>query len=324
MRVRPFIEAADAGRWDAWCEAAADATFLHTRRFLSYHGDRFVERSLVIEEDGGDWLGVLPAAVHPADPGIVVSHPGSTYGGLVHGGSLRGERALQALRLAAAHYAALGHARLQYKAVPHIYQRAPLQDDLYALFRLGAQRYRCDLSSCIALAHPLPVSERRRRGVKKAARAGVRFACGPQYAAALWPVLQDNLARRHDARPVHRLDEIEELMRRFPAHVVLRVALLGDDVVAGLVLFVCGDVVHAQYIAASEAGHACAALDGLFDHAIAEARATGARCFDFGISNEQQGRVLNEGLHRFKSEFGAGGVVHEFYELDLQGVQATQ
>jgi len=27
--------------------------------------------------------------------------------------------------------------------------------------------------------------------------------------------------------------------------------------------------------------------------------------------------VLNEGLYRFKSEFGAGGVAYECYELDL-------
>ena len=50
---------------------------------------------------------------------------------------------------------------------------------------------------------------------------------------------------------------------------------------------------------------------------VAEARARGACYFDFGISNEDEGRVLNEGLYRFKYEFGAGSAVHEFYELDL-------
>jgi hypothetical protein len=37
-----------------------------------------------------------------------------------------------------------------------------------------------------------------------------------------------------------------------------------------------------------------------------------------GISTEQQGTVLNDGLYRFKSEFGGGGVVHEFFEIDLR------
>jgi hypothetical protein len=43
----------------------------------------------------------------------------------------------------------------------------------------------------------------------------------------------------------------------------------------------------------------------------------GARYFDFGVSNEQEGRILNEGLYRFKTSFGAGGVAQEFYEVEL-------
>ena len=44
----------------------------------------------------------------------------------------------------------------------------------------------------------------------------------------------------------------------------------------------------------------------------------GLQDFDFGISTEAEGMILNEGLYRFKSEFGGGGVVHEFYEMRLE------
>ena len=159
MQARAYTPA-DADRWDAFCAEAYGATFLHTRRFLSYHGDRFSDRSLIFE-DGAHWLGVLPAARSLAQPDAVVSHPGITYGGLLHGGALRGEAMLDALQAACRLYAAAGARALLYKPVPHIYQRAPAQDDLYALFRLDARRVRCELSSCITLAHPLPVSERR-------------------------------------------------------------------------------------------------------------------------------------------------------------------
>ena len=319
MRVRPF-EAADAQRWDAFCDAACNATFLHTRRFLSYHGERFADRSLVVEDERGAWLGLLPAALSRDDPALVVSHPGITYGGLVHAGALRGEAMLHALQASRAHFAAAGFTRLQYKAVPHSYQRAPAQDDLYALFRLGARRIRGELSSCIDLAQAsplaLPVSERRRRALKKAQRAGLSIDAGAHLAEPLWQVIEDNLARRHGARPVHTLAEITELARRFPDRIRFVAARRGDAVLAGAVLFDTGGVVHAQYIAAGEEGMAVSALDLVFDHEITRARASGARWFDFGTSNEDQGRVLNEGLHRFKSEFGAGGVAHEFYELD--------
>jgi hypothetical protein len=39
--------------------------------------------------------------------------------------------------------------------------------------------------------------------------------------------------------------------------------------------------------------------------------------FSFGISTEEQGQYLNEGLIRNKESYGARAVVHDFYELPL-------
>ena len=315
MQARAYTPA-DAERWDTFCADAHGATFLHTRRFLSYHGDRFTDRSLIFE-DGARWLGVLPGAQSPSRANLVVSHPGITYGGVLHEGDLRGEGMLNALQAARDHYAAAGYQTLLYKPVPHIYHRAPAQDDLYALFRLGAKRVRCDLSSCIDLAHPLPVSERRRRALKKAQRAGLTLDTGAHLADELWPVLEANLAQRHGQKPVHSLPEMRMLLERFPQAIRVHVARLEKQVIAGTVLFIAGRVRHTQYIASNALGHETGALDLVFDRQIQEARDMNAQFFDFGISNEDGGRSLNVGLHRFKSEFGAGGAVHEFYEIDL-------
>ena len=315
MQARAYTPA-DAERWDTFCADAHGATFLHTRRFLSYHGDRFTDRSLIFE-DGARWLGVLPGAQSPSRADLVVSHPGITYGGVLHEGDLRGEGMLNALQAAREHYAAAGYQTLLYKPVPHIYHHAPAQDDLYALFRLGAKRVRCDLSSCIDLAHPLPVSERRRRALKKAQRAGLTLDTGAHLADELWPVLEANLAQRHGQKPVHSLPEMRMLLERFPQAIRVHVARLEKQVIAGTVLFIAGRVRHTQYIASNALGHETGALDLVFDRQIQEARDMNAQFFDFGISNEDGGRSLNLGLHRFKSEFGAGGAVHEFYEIDL-------
>jgi hypothetical protein len=41
-----------------------------------------------------------------------------------------------------------------------------------------------------------------------------------------------------------------------------------------------------------------------------------AKCFyDFGISNENQGRKLNNGLSYWKESFGASTIVQDFYEV---------
>lgn len=315
MDVRSFQEA-DAVHWDEFCANAFAATFLHTRQFLSYHGDRFLDQSLIVEDDG-HWLGIFPAAQHPNDRTCIVSHPGITYGGLLHSGRLRGESMIEAMECILRHYHGFGYERLIYKAVPHIYHRAPAQDDLYGLFRLGAKRVRCDLSSTVDLANRLSKSVRRRRSLKKAQTAGIYIEEDRKFAAPLWNVLAENLTRKHETKPVHSLNEINLLAKRFPDNIRFVAGLLNGRVEAGLVLFVTTMTHHAQYIAASAIGNKTCALDMIFEHCMAHASMQGVRWFDFGISTIDSGRVLNKGLHRFKSEFGCGSVVYEFLELSI-------
>jgi hypothetical protein len=253
----------------------------------------------------------------------VVSHPGITYGGLLHRGELLGEASLEAFEAACAHYLALGYESFRYKAVPHVYQQRPAADDLYALFRLGAVRYRCALSCAIDLANRPAPSQRRRRGAKKAVQRGVQLEEGAQLIPAIWRVVEDNLGRKYDLRPVHSAAEIALLHERFPTEIEFVAGVLDGQTVAGVVLFNTPTVTHAQYTASSQAGYDASALDAVFEHCITKAAARGARFFDFGNSNEEEGRRLNPGLYRFKTEFGAGGVVHEFYEILLKAASDT-
>src|ERR1022692_722952 len=149
--IRDYVPA-DANAWDDLVGRSVNGTMLHTRRFLSYHGDRFSDRSLIITNPRGWPIGVFPAAEDPADPSVVTSHPGMTYGGLVHDGSLHGASMMRVLGEIADACRAQGFTRLRYKAVPPIYQSAPADDDVHALFRLGASRYRCDLAAAINLS----------------------------------------------------------------------------------------------------------------------------------------------------------------------------
>jgi hypothetical protein len=292
-----------------------NGTFLHTRRFLAYHGDRFVDRSALVY-DSGVLAGVFPAAEALGDPATVVSHPGATYGGLVHGGRLLGARSLEALSTLREHYAQRGFTRLLYKPVPHIHVTQPAQDDLYSLFRLGAVRTRCDLNCAIDLGNRRAPSERRRRSLK---RASTMVTLDDHWLSVeeLWVVLVANLAREHGVSPVHTLAQLQALRASFPDWIHLCVARVEQRVEAGVILFNSRPAWHAQYIAASDIGYKVSALDAVFSAVIQAATAKGARWFDFGISTEQSGLVLNAGLYKFKSEFGGSGVVHEWYALEL-------
>ncbi len=320
VSVQPFTPR-DAARWDAFVARSANGTFLHTRRFLEYHGDRFEDRSVLLEH-GGKLVGVLPAAVDPDEPERVLSHPGLTYGGLVWAEAPAVDRLLARFAAVAAWYRAHGFRALRYKAVPASYHEQPSQNDLYALFRLGAARYRCDLAAVLDYRAGAQLASGRRNGIAKARRSGVTVARGEEHLGAFWPILEAQLGSRYGVPPTHTLAEMQDLFARFPEQLECVVGLQEGRVVAGTVLFKHPRTVHVQYSASSPPGRAAAALDLVLQTCIGAGAEAGKSYFSFGISSTDGGYGFNDPLHWFKTSFGAGGAVHEFYELELTGGNA--
>jgi hypothetical protein len=316
----PSVRSYEPGHSEAWDDLVArscNGTMLHTRRFISYHGDRFRDCSLMLEDRRGRVVGVFAAAEDPTEPEMVVSHPGLTYGGIVHDGTVCGASMIAALEEITGHYHNLGYRRLRYKVVPTIYHSSPADDDLYALFRLGARRYRCDLSAAIDLTNRGRLEHGRAQRRRRAEAAGVSTQEGWETITAFWGLLDEHLARRHGASPVHSLDEIRLLHDRFPDQVLLLAAKIDKVLVGGTVLFSAGPVLKMQYTATTEDGRATCATDLIIEHAIDLARRRGSRYFDFGTSTFDDGRTLRRDLYQFKTSFGAGGVVYDHYELDF-------
>jgi len=73
-------------------------------------------------------------------------------------------------------------------------------------------------------------------------------------------------------------------------------------------------VAHAQYIASTERGRKLGALDLLVNWLINQ-HYHKKLFFDFGCSNEQEGRALNHGLLEWKEGFGARACALDFYEV---------
>jgi len=306
--------------WDNFVRQSTVDNFLHTRKFLSYHGGRFVDKSVCARDEKGRLVAVFNAAEQPANKNYLMSHPGATYGGVICNEKCQGEQCVEVLSAIVRHYASQGYTKLVYKVVPFIYHQMLAQDDLYALFRLGARRAQSELSACIDLSRRGKISTRRKRALKKALAASVKIERGSHFIGSLWTILEENLKRKHDASPVHTVDEITTLYEMFPDEIDFVVATLNGEVVSGVVLFYSANAVHAQYIASSEKGYSLSALDAVFNFCINECKASGKRYFDFGTSNDAAGRILNSGLYAFKSEFGAGGVVYDRYEIELGNV----
>ena len=307
--------------WDEFVDRARQRSFLFRRAFMDYHSDRFRDASLLaIDARSGRVEGVIPANIGREDERVVQSHGGLTYGGLLTACNAETVLVSRMMEGCMERYRQCGFRWVDYKPVPHIYHLQPAEEDLYWLHRMGGRWVHRCISSAVSLHDPLPLSTLRRRKVARASKQGLlTFSEGMQWLPAYWEVLTEVLRVHHATRPVHSFDEMQRLMKAFPQSIRLHVVLSGHEVVAGCVLFVMPRVVHVQYIAASDTGRSLGALDLLFDRLIRRSREVlpEAHYFDFGISTEQGGTVLNEGLVFQKEGFGARGVCYDAYRLEL-------
>jgi hypothetical protein len=304
-------DATEAEAWNTFVATSRNGTFLHGRRFMDYHADRFVDASLMVKR-AGKLLALLPAN---RKENQVVSHGGLTYGGVIVGSDMRTSLMLDTMEAIAEHLRKTEATQLIYKPTPHFYHSAPVEEDLYALSRLGARLIQTDASAAICLPRRPKESQSRRQAAKRAAKEGITVTETKDW-TAFWDVLSNVLAERHEAAPTHSLAEIETLAQGFPDRIRLFGAMQGNVMHAGVVSFDCGRCVHIQYIAGSPEGREIGAIDATILHLI-QSVFVDRDWLDFGISTTDGGAVLNPGLAQQKEMFGARCVVYQRYALDL-------
>ena len=301
--------------WNAFVAASKNGTFLFDRGYMDYHSDRFRDCSLMFYKHG-KLLAMLPANWRE-DEGTVQSHGGLTYGGLIVPKDMIAVDALEVFSCAIDWMKReLGAHRWLYKPIPYIYSKLPAEEDLYALFRSGGKLKERGVSSVIDFSNRLPMRQSRKNGLAKARKAGLVVDDGNMTSdlEAFWNILAGILMDKHRKKPVHTVAELQLLAGRFPGQIKLHVVRDGGEVVAGALVYDMGHVVHTQYLASSDSGKRNGALDLLLKTLISEVYAD-RTYFDFGVSTENGGSYLNEGLIFQKEGFGARSVVYDTYEM---------
>lgn len=305
---RYTAERADA--WNAFVQQSKNGTFLFDRGYMDYHADRFADASLMCRRNGRLYA-VLPAN-RAGD--TIYTHQGLTYGGLVTDGEATAAGVLRLFEALNDRWRSEGIRRVVYKPVPYIYAAMPADEDLYALFRCGAQVVARGISTAVPYAGLRRWHKDRRTALNRARRHGVEVrltTCIEDF----WPMLTANLRERHHTAPVHTQEEMQHLMRQCPGHIALYEARLPDGTpVGGMLVYRTARVLHSQYLAASAEGKRCGAIEAIMEAVL---QAEGFAYFDFGISTEDGGHVLNEGLIYQKEGFGGRAVCYDTYAYDL-------
>jgi len=298
-------------QWDSFLFESKNSTFLFNRDFIDYHADRFNDYSLIIFDDK-KISALIPANIDIS--GIVQSHQGLTYGGFVFKRDSGLNEVLRYIHAALKYLFENGINTLKYKSLPKFYTTIGSDEVDYALFLINAKLYRRDTALVINLKDKLEYQKRRVRAINKAKKLGIIIAID-SFKEFWHEILTPNLMDRFGVKPVHSLYEIESLAKHFPQNIRQFNAYFNGRLVAGSTIFETKNVAHAQYISASEEGRKIGGIDYLFSFLI-ENTFFDKNYFDFGISNEDQGRRLNHGLLDWKEGFGGRTFSHDFYEIE--------
>ncbi|MFT5238945.1 MAG: hypothetical protein ACI9M9_002562 [Flavobacteriaceae bacterium] len=309
ITVRKY-EPQDKLLWDIFIEQAKNATFLFSRDFIEYHKDRFTDYSLLVHK-GKELVGLVPANLVENK---LYSHQGLTYGGLVLNNKSKLVDVSDYFAAVLSFLNSEGIDSLYIKLLPNIYHLLPSDELQYLLFITEAKLVRTDVSSTIELGNALKIKSNRMEGVKKAKKHNLRITEGAEFDEFWDEILVPNLKERHNAAPVHSLDEIKDLNSSFPNSILQFNVYDGNKLVAGATIFETKNVTHAQYISANADKQTLGSLDFLFEYLI-KTRFKDKKYFDFGTSNENSGKNVNKGLQYWKECFGARSIVHQTYEV---------
>lgn len=302
----------DKQEWDNFIDKSKNGTFLHKINYMHYHADRFQDCSLIIKKDE-KIVAVLPGNIKGS---VYYSHQGLTYGGLITLPETKAEDVISYFDIINQYLKEEKKiSKIIYKAIPYIYSSIPAEEDEYALFRMNASLISTRISSVILMNNKLPFSTLRNRCIKKAQKHNLNIKMDYSF-EDFWSILNLNLEKSHKAKPVHSLTEIQNLKSLFKDNIKLFSVYDGIECIAGAVVYITNNVAHVQYISANQKGKKLSALDYLFEFLINKVY-TKIKYFDFGISVENNGYHLNDGLIFQKQGFGARAVNYRLFKYYL-------
>lgn len=302
---------ADFNLWNDFISRAKNATFLFHRDFMEYHKDRFDDYSMMVFCDD-KLISIIPAN-RVEDK--VYSHQGLTYGGFVLDEKIRLGEVIQIAKTVVKFLFDHKISKFQLKLIPSIYNDYFSEEIEYCMFLTQSKLIRRDCLSVIDLTKEFIFSKERKACVRKGKKNGLVVKEENEFNLFWNKILIPNLSKKHQAKPVHSLEEIVALKNKFPEKIRQFNVYHNDEIVAGTTIFITDKVAHPQYLSGNERKNELGSLDFLYNHLITEVFHQ-KDYFDFGPSHENNGKSINQGILFWKESFGAKTTVQDFYEVE--------
>ena len=300
-------------RWNEFNKLARNGNFLFDRNYMDYHSDRFMDHSILLLDEKERIVACFPA--NEVEERIF-SHQGLTYGGLIQKKDQKIEVTLTLWDCILKYYKNLGYNEIIYKHFPSFLNDGLIQDTDYAMFLLKATLFRRDTAFVIEYKHQQKIASNYIREAKHAKKEGFYTEFSDDLSEFWGVILEPNLKSKFGVKPVHDLKEIQLLKNKFSNEIkFFGVYNAEDELVGGTLLYDFNSVRHCQYISSTSEARSSGALNLLFIDLINHSKDS-FEYFDFGIANENDGKILNKGLASWKQRMGGRAMCHDFYRIN--------
>jgi hypothetical protein len=349
VSIKKFNYSEDKNNWNMFVSTNLEGHFFFETDYLFYHKERFEDFSVMIYDKKNNLVCVLPACLESKankikSEKILHSHKGLTFGGFIFKDKLSflGKQNIV--------FACLDFLKknsfnlLIIKPLPSYFQLNNQKDEsIHRILNdnlIRSKVVRVEANSVLIL----PKSEvdykeinyqnysaRKKRNLKKAYQSNLRIE-KTETATDFWKIIEENLKTRHNILPVHSVDEIQLLYDKFPTNILFSLAKDSkNETIACSVSFIYQSTIHLQYMAATKKGKEVNALDFLINHIVENhiidfdkiSKTSPSGSFEYlslGVSelrNKEEKDSINEGLFRWKEEFGARTFCHFVYQIKL-------
>jgi hypothetical protein len=324
LEIRQYHPDQEA-EWDAFIDnQSINGTFLQSRRFLNYHKNRFADVSLMFYRNS-KLVCVCPGCeITDGGEKIFYSHKGSTFGGLIFDKKeYAASQVLEIIEKTKSYLCENGYVKAILKITPDIFSLRPADLLEYCLWSQDFENY-CELSTYvdysiygIDIAANFNSNHRRKKNRYEKLGATFRALENEIEIREFHKILEENLAK-HGAIPVHTFAELLELQVHLPDETEFYGVFQNDIMLAGTMMFYFHKVgvAHTQYLCSRQSLDEVSPMSFLYFNILQTMRDKGFKKMSWGISTEEQGRLLNTGLIWFKESVGSSHAVNRIYLLE--------
>ena len=303
--------------WENFIETSINGTIFHTRKFLSYHNDKFIDCSIMIYKEE-EIVCVIPCC---KNNDLYFSHSGSTYGGPVFSKSIKNIIEMNAIiDMIITYY----ENKLELRLANEIYHNISTNDIIYLL----SKKLKCTLE----LSWVFKVSDnfidniknrRNKKNLMKMIDTKNGFTCKKYESIEdykiFYNVLESLLLSKYKKKPTHSLNELILLKSKIHTHMELyMVKDTNNNIYGGIIIIKVTKICwYTMYIAKNMNYNSSnnVSIMYIIYELLIEARKNGVEFIDYGITTENNGNKLNKGLSVYKEKSLCGKPIHRYLFL---------